>query len=158
MSLTRLSPSSQVVRERETTMVQGLVSALKALKADVRLCAPTGRAAKRISETPGLARLRPSTIHMFLAKEQAKKSPSEFNVMIVDEASMIDIDLMLELLRSIPDGASLVLIGDVDQLPPVGSGQPFKDIIESEMVSVSRLTGNFRQASFSDTVKAAWHN
>ena len=139
----------------KTTMVQGLVSALKALKADVRLCAPTGRAAKRISETPGLAGLRPSTIHMFLGKEQAKKSPSEFNVMIVDEASMIDIDLMLELLRSIPDGASLVLIGDVDQLPPVGSGQPFKDIIESEMVSVSRLTGNFRQASFSDTVKAA---
>ena len=77
--------------------------------------------------------------------------------MIVDEASMIDSDLMLDLLQSIPPGASLVFIGDVDQLPPVGPGQPFKDIIESGMVSVSRLTGNFRQSSFSETVKAARH-
>lgn len=137
----------------KTTMVQGLVSALKTLKAKVRLCAPTGRAAKRIAETPGLAELDPSTIHMFLAKEKSKKS--QFNVMIVDEASMIDVKLMVDLLEAIPDDASLIFIGDVDQLPPVGPGQPFRDLIESDMVSVSRLTGNFRQSSFSDTVKAA---
>jgi len=139
----------------KTTMVQGLVSALKTLEADARLCAPTGRAAKRISETPGLAELGPSTIHMFLAKERGAKKASEFDVMIVDEASMIDVDLMVDLLEAIPEGTSLIFIGDVDQLPPVGPGQPFKDLIESDMVSVSRLTGNFRQASFSDTVKAA---
>ena len=139
----------------KTTMVQGLVSALKMLNIEARLCAPTGRAAKRISETPGLNELGPSTIHMFLAKERAAKNTSEFDVMIIDEASMIDVDLMVDLLEAIPDGASLIFIGDVDQLPPVGPGQPFKDLIESEMVSVSRLTGNFRQSSFSDTVKAA---
>ena len=139
----------------KTTLVQGLVSALKTLKADLRLCAPTGRAAKRIAETPGLAEFFPSTIHKFITKQLASKSDNDFEVMIVDEASMIDADLMLELLETVPDGASLIFIGDVDQLPPVGPGQPFKDIIESQTVSVSRLTGNFRQASFSDTVKAA---
>ena len=139
----------------KTTMVQGLVSALKTLNADARLCAPTGRAAKRIGETPGLAELGPSTIHMFLAKERARKNTSEFDVMIIDEASMIDVELMVDLLEAIPEGTGLIFIGDVDQLPPVGPGQPFKDLIESEMVSVSRLTGNFRQSSFSDTVKAA---
>ena len=139
----------------KTTMVQGLVSALKTLEADARLCAPTGRAAKRISETPGLAELGPSTIHMFIAKERSARKASEFEVLIVDEASMIDVDLMVDLLETVPDGTSIIFIGDVDQLPPVGPGQPFKDLIESDMVSVSRLTGNFRQASFSDTVKAA---
>ncbi len=139
----------------KTTMVQGLVSALKTLNKNVRLCAPTGRAAKRISETPGLAELGPSTIHMFLAKKRAAKNASEFDVMIIDEASMIDVDLMVDLLEAIPEGTSLIFIGDIDQLPPVGPGQPFKDLIESEMVLVSRLTGNFRQFSFSDTVKAA---
>ena len=139
----------------KTTMVQGLVSALKTLEADARLCAPTGRAAKRISETPGLAELGPSTIHMFITKERSARKASEFEVLIVDEASMIDVDLMVDLLETVPDGTSIIFIGDVDQLPPVGPGQPFKDLIESDMVSVSRLTGNFRQASFSDTVKAA---
>ncbi len=68
---------------------------------------------------------------------------------------MIDIDLLVLLLESIPDGASLVFIGDPDQLPPVGPGQVFRDIIDSEAVAVSRLTGNFRQAEFSDIIKAA---
>lgn len=139
----------------KTTMVQGLVSALIGLNSEIKICAPTGRAAKRIGETPGLAELEPSTIHMFLAKRRAAKKDDNFDVMIVDEASMIDVDLMMELLEAIPEGASLVFIGDVDQLPPVGPGQPFKDIIESEAVPVARLTGNFRQSSFSDTVKAA---
>ena len=92
---------------------------------------------------------------MFIAKERSARKASEFEVLIVDEASMIDVDLMVDLLETVPDGTSIIFIGDVDQLPPVGPGQPFKDLIESDMVSVSRLTGNFRQASFSDTVKAA---
>ena len=79
----------------------------------------------------------------------------DFDVMIVDEASMIDVDLLVLLLESIPDGASLVFIGDPDQLPPVGPGQVFRDIIDSGSIAVSRLTGNFRQAEFSDIIKAA---
>ena len=139
----------------KTTMVQGLVSALKSLGLEIRISAPTGRAAKRIGETPGLSELNPSTIHMFLRRMVADKKKSEFDFMIVDEASMIDVDLMSELLDAMPKGASIALIGDVDQLPPVGPGQPFKDLIESQAVPVARLTGNFRQSSFSDTVKAA---
>ena len=139
----------------KTTMVQGLVNFLREIGADVRLCAPTGKAAKRIAETPGLSELSPSTIHMFLAKASSSKKQLEFDVMIVDEASMIDVDLLVLLLEAIPDGASVIFIGDVDQLPPVGAGQPFRDLIEADTISISRLTGNFRQSSFSDTVKAA---
>ena len=137
----------------KTTMVQGLVSALKQLKKDIQICAPTGRAAKRIAETPKLSSFNPSTIHMYLAKLGTRTAKQDF--MIVDESSMVDLDLMVKLLKSIPNGCSVVFIGDPDQLPPVGSGQPFKDMIEAATIEVARLTGNFRQDSFSDTVKAA---
>ena len=137
----------------KTTLVQGLVSLTKELKIKTRLCAPTGKAAKRLAENPEIKSLKPSTIHLYLAQQTSK--PSKFQMMIVDEASMIDIDLLLELFSSIPDGASVVLIGDRDQLPPVASGQPFKDFIESEKLEVARLTGNFSQDHFSNTVKAA---
>lgn len=137
----------------KTTMVQGLVSALKQLKKDIQICAPTGRAAKRIAETPKLSSFNPSTIHMYLAKLGTRTAKQDF--MIIDESSMIDLDLMVKLLESIPDGCSIVFIGDPDQLPPVGSGQPFKDMIEAGAIQVARLTGNFRQDSFSETVKAA---
>lgn len=138
----------------KTTMVLGLVSALEALEQSVKICAPTGRAAKRIEDNPILKKFSPSTIHRYLAMQQGPNH-EDFDVMIVDEASMIDIDLLVSLLESIPDGASLVFIGDPDQLPPVGPGQVFRDIIESGAVAVSRLTGNFRQAEFSDIIKAA---
>ena len=137
----------------KTTLVQRLVSIAKQLKLIIRLCAPTGKAAKRLAETPEIKVLKPSTIHLHLAYNAVKKD--KFDFMIVDEASMIDIDLLLELLSIIPEGASIVLIGDKDQLPPVASGQPFKDLIESEKIEVSRLTGNFRQDQFSKTVRAA---
>jgi exodeoxyribonuclease V alpha subunit len=137
----------------KTTMVQGLVSALKQLGKNIRICAPTGRAAKRIAETPRLSSFNPSTIHMYLTKLGSGSAKQDF--MIVDESSMIDLELMLRLLESIPDKCSLVFIGDPDQLPPVGSGQPFKDMIESDTIPVARLTGNFRQNTFSETVKAA---
>ena len=137
----------------KTTLVQGLVALTKELKIKTRLCAPTGKAAKRLAENPEIKSLSPSTIHLYLAQQASK--PAKFQMMIVDEASMIDVDLLLELFSSIPDGASVVLIGDRDQLPPVASGQPFKDFIESEKLEVARLTGNFRQDHFSNTVKAA---
>jgi exodeoxyribonuclease V alpha subunit len=137
----------------KTTMVRGLVEVLKSIGKDIKLCAPTGRAAKRISETPGMASLKPSTIHMFLHRQDNRQE--KFDVMIVDESSMIDINLMLRLLKAIPDKTSIIFIGDADQLPPVGAGQPFKDLIEADCFPIARLTGNFRQDSFSETVKAA---
>ena len=135
----------------KTTILEALVSSLEDRDAKVRICAPTGKAAKRISENPYLDRFKPSTIHMYLAQAEGAK----FDVMIVDEASMIDIELMLQLITSLPTGCSLVLVGDADQLPPVGAGQPFKDFLECERIPTAVLTGNYRQDSFSDTVVAA---
>jgi exodeoxyribonuclease V alpha subunit len=112
----------------KTTMVLGLVRALKSLKLSITLCAPTGKAAKRLGEATGLQKFNPSTIHMHLM-DAVKKNAMRYDVMIVDEASMVDASLLHNLLATIPDGARLVLIGDKDQLPPVASGQPFKDII-----------------------------
>ena len=143
----------------KTAMVQGLVNALERQGKQIQICAPTGRAAKRIAEVPGLGRLNPSTIHMYLTVNEDREAPQDF--MIVDECSMIDIDLMVRLLKSIPDGCSVVFIGDAEQLPPVGPGQPFKDMIEfsdkeeSGPIPVARLTGNFRQDSQSETIGAA---
>ena len=108
----------------KTTMVLGLVRAIKSLNLNVTLCAPTGKAAKRLGEATGLQKFNPSTVHRYLV------NLNSFDVLIVDEASMLDIGLFQMVLETIPDGKQLVLIGDKDQLPPVGSGQPFKDIIE----------------------------
>ena len=138
----------------KTTMVLGLVSALESLDQSVRICAPTGRAAKRIEDNPILKKFEPSTIHRYLGGA-GTEGGNDFDVMIVDESSMIDVDLLVLLLESIPDGASLVFIGDPDQLPSVAPGQVFRDIIGSPVIPVSRLTGNFRQAEFSDIIKAA---
>lgn len=112
----------------KTTMVLGLVRALKSLNLSITLCAPTGKAAKRLGEATGLQKFNPSTIHMHLL-ETVKQKAFSYDVMIVDEASMVDAGLLHNLLATIPDGARLVLIGDKNQLPPVAEGQPFKDII-----------------------------
>ena len=135
----------------KTTMLQALVSSLKDHDLKVRICAPTGKAAKRIGENRYLEKFKPSTIHMYLAQAKGAK----FDTMIVDEASMIDIDLMLELINSLPHGCSIILVGDAEQLPPVGAGQPFKDLLESQKIPTAFLTGNYRQDSFSDTVISA---
>ena len=137
----------------KTTMVKALVSAVSNLKLKLKLTAPTGKAATRIS-TEGLKKYNPGTIHSYLGANESK-SEDKFDIMIVDESSMIDIDLMSSLLNSIPDKASVVFIGDADQLPPVGPGQVFKDLIRSNKIKVSKLTGNYRQASMSGIAKAA---
>ena len=137
----------------KTTMVKALVSAISDLKLKLKLTAPTGKAATRVS-TEGLKKYNPGTIHSYLGAIEAK-SDENFDIMIVDESSMIDIDLMSSLLNSIPDKASVVFIGDADQLPPVGPGQVFKDLIRSNKIKVSKLTGNYRQASMSGIAKAA---
>ncbi len=138
----------------KTTLVRAMVMALKDLKLKIKLCAPTGRAARRISENPGLATYNPSTIHRYLYSKK-KGAKDNFDVMIVDESSMIDINLFLELLLSIPDGTGIIFIGDSDQLPPVSAGQPFNDLIKSEKIPVSYLTGNFRQKELSPIVNGA---
>ena len=97
---------------------------------------------------------KPSTIHSYLGPFE-EKSEEEFDIMIVDASSMIDIELMRSLLVSIPDKASIVFIGDADQLPPVGPGQVFKDLIKSQKITVAKLTGNYRQDSMSGIAKSA---
>lgn len=138
----------------KSTLIIGIVNALEDLKRKILLCAPTGRAAKRLGEYKELQKHKPITIHMYLALLNTKKPP-EFDYVIIDESSMIDINLLRELLDSIPNQSSLILVGDADQLSPIAPGQPFKDIIDSSKFPVSRLTGNYRQKDFSDIVIAS---
>ena len=72
------------------------------------------------------------------------KLKKKYDTIIIDEASMVDINLFLELIQSIPNGSNIILVGDADQLPPIGPGQPFKDMIESKKVNISKLSGNFK--------------
>ncbi len=135
----------------KTRIIEGLAQVLvKKYEKKIRICAPTGRAAKRIAENPSLQTFKPSTIHMLIATIESSAGISEIDALIVDESSMIDINLFKDLVKLVPDGSQLILIGDVDQLPPVGPGQPFLDLIRSKKVMVSRLTQQFRQGSKSD--------
>lgn len=138
----------------KSTLILGLVKALNLSEQKVLLCAPTGRAATRLSDHEELRKHKPITIHMYLALINTKNK-REFDYIIVDESSMIDINLFLELLESIPDDKGLVFIGDADQLSPIGPGQPFKDIIKSSALPITTLTGNFRQSKLSPIVEAS---
>ncbi|MBQ4353702.1 MAG: ATP-dependent RecD-like DNA helicase [Clostridia bacterium] len=140
----------------KTTIIKGLLSIFSSLDLDIALCAPTGRAAKRMSEATSH---EAKTIHRLLEMDFADESGSKFlrdehnlldaDVLIVDEASMIDISLMESLLRALKNGARLVLIGDADQLPSVGAGNVLGDIIASGIFTVIRLTEIFRQSEAS---------
>jgi len=138
----------------KTTLVVAIVRALKDLDRNVTLCAPTGRAAKRLGETPGLEKFGPTTIHLLLARRKSGRS-KPIDTLIVDEASMVDADLMVRLLEALDSTSSLIMIGDADQLPPVGPGQVFKDMLASNVIPTSRLLGNFRQLEASKVVTAA---
>ena len=143
----------------KTTIVRGILEIFTARKQRVALCAPTGRAAKRLSETTGR---EAKTIHRLLEfdpgfggfKRDANQQ-LDLDLLVVDEASMVDVVLMNQLLRAIPAHACLVLVGDVDQLPSVGAGRVLGDIIGSKTVPVVRLTEIFRQAGQSWIVRAA---
>lgn len=123
------------------------------------LAAPTGRAAKRMSETTGY---EARTIHRMLELnggmegnagfERNEQNPLETNLIIIDEMSMVDISLMNSLLKAILPGTRLILVGDVNQLPSVGAGSVLKDIIDSKMFPTVMLTKIFRQASTSDII------
>ncbi|GBQ44946.1 SF1B family DNA helicase RecD2 [Komagataeibacter europaeus] len=143
----------------KTTLVNAILKIVTAKGTDVQLCAPTGRAAKRLSESTGL---EGKTIHRLLETDPANGSfkrddtnPLTCDLLVVDEASMMDVLLMRSLLRALPDNAALLIVGDVDQLPSVGPGQVLADIIDSGAVPVVRLTEVFRQAAQSRIITNA---
>jgi exodeoxyribonuclease V alpha subunit len=143
----------------KSTIVRGVLEAFAGRGLRCGLCAPTGRAAKRLSETTGR---EAKTIHRLLEFDSAlggfkrdAANPLDLDLLVVDEASMVDVSLMHQLARAAPRRACLVLVGDVDQLPSVGPGVVLRDVIESETVPVVRLTEVFRQAGRSWIVRAA---
>jgi len=143
----------------KTTTVRAIVEAHAALDRRVSLCAPTGRAAKRLSEAAGI---EAKTIHRLLEWNPAtghfnrnQRMPLDADLILVDEASMLDVRLASQLLAAIPRNATLVLVGDIDQLPPVGPGQPLRDLIASKICKTIRLHEVFRQAQQSAIVRGA---
>lgn len=137
----------------KTTILRVLLACLEGAGLKVELACPTGRAAQRLREATG----RPArTVHRLLEFgpvegegfrfQRHEERPLEADAVIVDEASMLDLPLAAHLLRAIAPGTRLVLVGDVDQLPPVGPGYPLRDIIRSGVIPVARLTHIFRQA------------
>ena len=135
----------------KTTIVNSILRILAAKGVRLLLCAPTGRAAKRMSEATGR---EACTIHRLLEVDpktggfkRGDDNPLDCDLLVIDETSMVDILLMHALLRAVPDRAALLVVGDVDQLPSVGPGQVLADVIASGAVPVVRLTEVFRQAA-----------
>ena len=143
----------------KTMIVNSLLKIYHAKRLSVALCAPTGRAAKRLTETTGLTA---KTIHRLLDFEPKTYSfkhnqdnPLAIDILIIDECSMIDILLLNNLLKAIPTHAAVIFVGDIDQLPSVGSGAVLSDLIQSGVISTVRLTEIFRQAASSQIITNA---
>lgn len=142
----------------KTTTTKAIIAALQSAGMRILLAAPTGRAAKRMSEATGM---EAKTIHRLLeynpqdGYKRNDENPLEGDALIVDECSMIDIILMNNLTKALPTTMRLVLVGDIDQLPSVGAGNVLRDIIDSGVISVVRLTRIFRQAQSSRIVMSA---
>ena len=138
----------------KTTILNGILELLGRMQLRCLLAAPTGRAAKRLSEVTGEdastihrlleAGIDPATGKMFFARDE--ENPLKCDAVVVDEMSMVDVQLLHSLLRAIPQGKRLILVGDPDQLPPVGPGFPFGDMLRSSVLPSVRLTEIFRQA------------
>jgi exodeoxyribonuclease V alpha subunit len=144
----------------KTTVVRSILEIFAAKGSRCVLCAPTGRAAKRLAETTGQTA---KTVHRLLEFDPAsgefkrsQKNPLSSDLFVLDETSMVDVVLGHQFLRAVPAGACVVLVGDVDQLPSVGPGSVLADLIDSDTVPVVRLTEIFRQASHSRIVTAAY--
>ena len=143
----------------KTTVTRAIVDACQALGKTIALASPTGRAAKRLQQ---LAGHEASTIHRLLAYDpftggfkHGTEDRLKADMVILDEASMLDIILAQDLLRALPDRGQLVLVGDADQLPSVGPGNLLRDVVGSRAVPVRRLTSIFRQAQGSDIIRSA---
>ena len=140
----------------KTTLVNSILKVLRAKGVEVALCAPTGRAAKRLTDSTGMdAR----TIHRLLESDprtggfkRGEDHPLGCDLLVLDEASMVDVPLMRSLLTALPDRAGLLIVGDIDQLPSVGPGQVLADIINAGAIPVVRLTEVFRQAAQSRVI------
>jgi exodeoxyribonuclease V alpha subunit len=137
----------------KTTIVKSILQVLSAKGTSLLLCAPTGRAAKRMTEATGF---EAKTIHRLLAVDPKGggfkcdgDNQLDCDLLVVDEASMVDVMLMHALMKAVPDNAALLIVGDIDQLPSVGPGQVLADVIASGAVPVVRLTEIFRQAAAS---------
>ena len=140
----------------KTTIVNSILRILAAKDVEILLCAPTGRAAKRMSEATGF---EAKTIHRLLEVDPRNggfrrdaENSLDCDLLVVDETSMVDVMLMRSLMAVVSDRAALLIVGDVDQLPSVGPGQVLADIIASGAVTVVRLTEVFRQAARSRIV------
>jgi exodeoxyribonuclease V alpha subunit len=140
----------------KTTLVNAILRILSAKGTKLLLCAPTGRAAKRMNEATGF---EAKTIHRLLEVDprtggfrRGPDNPLECDLLVVDETSMVDVLLMHTLLKAMPNTAALLAVGDVDQLPPVGPGQVLADMIASGAIPVVRLTEVFRQAAKSQII------
>ena len=143
----------------KTTIVNSILRILAAKNVNLLLCAPTGRAAKRMTEATGF---EAKTIHRLLEVDpkgggfkRGGDNPLECDLLVVDETSMVDVMLMQALLKAIPDHSAMLIVGDIDQLPSVGPGQVLADIISSGAVPVVRLTEVFRQAAKSRIITTA---
>ena len=138
----------------KTTILNGILSLFGQMQLRCVLAAPTGRAAKRLTEVTGEdastihrlleAGIDPNTGMMFFARDE--ENPLKADAVIIDEMSMVDVQLLHSLLRAVPEGKRLILVGDPDQLPPVGPGFPFSDMLRSGQLPTARLTEIFRQA------------
>jgi exodeoxyribonuclease V alpha subunit len=141
----------------KTTTTLVIARLLEAMRREVLLAAPTGRAAQRMSEVIGR---EARTIHRLLewqngSFQRNEEHPLSADFLIVDESSMLDISLTAALLKAVPEGCQLLFIGDADQLPSVGAGNVLRDIIASRVIPVFRLTQVFRQASASLIIRYA---
>jgi exodeoxyribonuclease V alpha subunit len=143
----------------KTTIVRAILRILSVKNVKLLLCAPTGRAAKRMTEATGF---EAKTIHRLLEVDpksggfkRGEDNPLDCDLLVVDEASMVDVMLMQALLRAVPDRAAILIVGDIDQLPSVGPGQVLADVIASGAVPVVRLTEVFRQAAQSRIIISA---
>jgi len=143
----------------KTTIVNAILRILAAKGVQLLLCAPTGRAAKRMTEATGM---EAKTVHRLLEFDprafgfkRDQENPLECDLLVIDESSMVDVMLMQSLVNAMPDSAALLIVGDIDQLPSVGPGQVLADIIGSGTVPVVRLTEVFRQAAQSRIITTA---
>ena len=143
----------------KTTIVNSILRILSAKGVNILLCAPTGRAAKRMAEATGF---EAKTIHRLLEVDpkgggfkRDTDNPLDCDLLVVDETSMVDVLLMQALMKAVPDNTATLIVGDIDQLPSVGPGQVLADIITSGAVPVVRLTEVFRQAAHSQIITSA---
>ena len=143
----------------KTTIIKAIIALYEKLtkKKDIAVLAPTGRAAKRIQET---SKILASTIHRYLGYDgvhfaSSSENPKDEELVIVDEASMIDINLFYHLITSINPNARLLIVGDVDQLPSIGPGQVLKDLIDSKEINVIELKDIHRQKENSSIISLA---